>query len=158
LNQNLDGSKVGIVMGSKSDELTVQETINVLVELGIDYEVRILSAHRKPKALMDYLLSVEDRGIGVLIGAAGGAAALPGVMAAWTTIPVIGVPLASSDLNGLDSLMAIAQMPPGIPVACVAIGSWGARNAAYLAASILGIKYPTIKEAYEKYRTKLQEA
>ena len=89
---------------------------------------------------------------------AGGAAALPGVMAAWTTIPVIGVPLTSSDLNGLDSLMAVAQMPPGIPVACVATGSWGAKNAAYLAASILGIKDARIKKAYEKYRTKLQEA
>lgn len=150
--------RVGIVMGSTSDDPTVQETVKVLEELGIDYEVRVMSAHRKPKQVMEYALKARERGIEVLIGAAGGSAALPGVLAAWTTLPVIGVPLASSELKGMDALTAIAQMPPGVPVACVAVGSWGARNAAYLAAAILALKYDTIKESYEEYRRKLQEA
>lgn len=144
-------------MGSASDNPTVQETIKVLEDLGIDYEVRVMSAHRKPRQVMEYALKARERGIEVLIGAAGGAAALPGVLAAWTTLPVIGVPLASSELKGVDALIAIAQMPPGVPVACVAVGSWGARNAAYLAAEILALKYDTIRESYEEYRKKLQE-
>ena len=144
-------------MGSSSDEPVVSETVKVLEDLGIDYEVRVMSAHRRPKAVMEYAVSARERGIEVLIGAAGGSAALPGVLAAWSTLPVIGVPLASSELKGLDALMAVAQMPPGIPVACVAIGSWGARNAAYLAAEILGIKHDSIREAYEQYRAKLRE-
>ena len=144
-------------MGSSSDEPVVSETVKVLEELGIDYEVRVMSAHRKPKAVMEYAVSARERGIEVLIGAAGGSAALPGVLAAWSTLPVIGVPLASSELGGSDALTAIAQMPPGVPVACVAVGSWGARNAAYLAAEILALKYESIREAYEAYRKKLQE-
>ena len=150
--------RVGIVMGSASDDPTVQETVKALEELGIDYEVRVLSAHRKPQKVMEYALKARERGIEVLIAAAGGSAALPGVLAAWTTLPVIGVPLASSELKGMDALTAIAQMPPGVPVACVAVGSWGARNAAYLAAEILALKYDTIRESYEEYRRKLQEA
>ena len=144
-------------MGSSSDEPVVSETVKVLEDLGIDYEVRVMSAHRKPKAVMEYAVSARERGIEVLIGAAGGSAALPGVLAAWTTLPVIGVPLASSELGGSDALTAIAQMPPGVPVACVAVGSWGARNAAYLAAEILALKYERIRESYEAYRKKLQE-
>ena len=144
-------------MGSSSDEPVVSETVKVLEDLGIDYEVRVMSAHRKPKAVMEYAISARERGIEVLIGAAGGSAALPGVLAAWTTLPVIGVPLASSELGGSDALTAIAQMPPGVPVACVAVGSWGARNAAYLAAEILALKYESIRESYEAYRKKLQE-
>ncbi len=144
-------------MGSSSDEPVVSETLKVLEDLGIDYEVRVMSAHRKPKAVMEYAVSARERGIEVLIGAAGGSAALPGVLAAWSTLPVIGVPLASSELGGLDALTAIAQMPPGVPVACVAVGSWGARNAAYLAAEILALKYESIRESYEAYRKKLQE-
>ncbi len=116
-----------------------------------------MSAHRSPELVREYVQSAESRGIEVFIAAAGGAAALPGVVASWTTVPVIGVPLASSELKGLDALMAVAQMPPGIPVACVAIGSWGARNAAYLAAEILGLKYDKIKGAYEQYRKSLQQ-
>jgi 5-(carboxyamino)imidazole ribonucleotide mutase len=150
-------SRVGVVMGSSSDEPVVSETLKVLEDLGIDYEVRVMSAHRKPKAVMEYAVSARERGIEVLIGAAGGSAALPGVLAAWSTLPVIGVPLASSELGGLDALTAIAQMPPGVPVACVAVGSWGARNAAYLAAEILALKYESIRESYEAYRKKLQE-
>ena len=144
-------------MGSSSDEPVVQATIDVLEDLGIDYEVRVMSAHRRPKAVMEYAVSARDRGIEVLIGAAGGSAALPGVLAAWSTLPVIGIPLASSELGGSDALTAIAQMPPGVPVACVAVGSWGARNAAYLAAEILALKHEDVRESYEVYRKKLQE-
>ena len=150
-------SRVGVVMGSSSDEPVVQATIDVLEDLGIDYEVRVMSAHRRPKAVMEYAVSARDRGIEVLIGAAGGSAALPGVLAAWSTLPVIGIPLASSELGGSDALTAIAQMPPGVPVACVAVGSWGARNAAYLAAEILALKHEDVRGAYEAYRKKLQE-
>ncbi len=148
---------VGVIMGSSSDEATVNETVQVLDELGVDYEVRVMSAHRAPDRVREYATTARERGIEVFIAAAGGAAALPGVLASWSTLPVIGVPLASSELKGLDALMAVAQMPPGIPVACVAIGSWGARNAAYLAAEILGIKHDSIREAYEQYRAKLRE-
>ena len=116
---------VGVVMGSQSDEPTVRETMTVLEEMGVDYEVRAMSAHRAPERVREYALEARERGIEVLIAAAGGAAALPGVLAAWTTIPVIGIPLTSSDLKGFDALMAVSQMPPGIPVACVAVGSWG---------------------------------
>ena len=101
-------------------------------------------------------LAARDQGIEIIIAAAGGAAHLPGVLASWTTLPVIGVPIASSDLNGVDALYSIVQMPAGIPVACVAIGSAGGRNAVYLAAEILGLKYDKIREAYEKYRRSLQ--
>jgi len=147
---------VGVIMGSSSDEATVNETVQVLEELGVDYEVRVMSAHRAPDRVREYATTARERGVEVFIAAAGGAAALPGVLASWSTLPVIGVPLASSELKGLDALMAVAQMPPGIPVACVAIGSWGARNAAYLAAEILGIKHDSIREAYEQYRAKLR--
>lgn len=147
---------VGVVMGSKSDEPVVQETLAVLEEMGVDYEVRVMSAHRSPERVREYALQAQERGVEVFIAAAGGAAALPGVLASWSTIPVIGVPLSSSDLKGIDALMAVAQMPPGVPVACVAVGSWGARNAAYLAAEILGLKYDTIRESYEQYREKLR--
>ena len=148
---------VSIVMGSTSDEAVVKESITVLEEMGVDYEVRVMSAHRTPDQVREYAIQARDRGTEVFIAAAGGSAGLPGVIASWTTLPVIGVPLPSSHLNGLDALLAIAQMPPGIPVACVAVGSWGARNAAYLAAEILGLKYDTIREAYEQYRNKLRE-
>ncbi len=147
---------VGVLMGSKSDEAVVSEAVKVLEELGIEHEVRVLSAHRTPEKVMEYAKSARERGLEVLIAAAGGSAALPGVLASWTTLPIIGIPLASSELKGVDSLYAIAQMPPGIPVACVAIGSWGARNAAYLAAEILGLKHDKIRKAYESYREKLK--
>ncbi|MDA1349174.1 MAG: 5-(carboxyamino)imidazole ribonucleotide mutase [Chloroflexi bacterium] len=147
---------VGVVMGSKSDESVVQETAEVLTQLGVDHEVVTMSAHRTPDKVREYAQSARDRGIEVLIGAAGGSAALPGVLASWSTVPVIGIPLTSSDLNGVDSLYAIAQMPPGIPVACVAIGSWGARNAGFLAAQILGIKHDDIRKAYDDYREGLK--
>ena len=145
-------------MGSKSDSEAVQPALDVLKELNIDYEVSVISAHRTPEKARQYGQSARSRGIEVIIAAAGGAAHLPGVLASWTTLPVIGVPLASSELKGIDALYSIVQMPAGIPVASVAIGTAGARNAAYLAAEILGLKYDEIGKAYEKYRSKLQGA
>ena len=148
---------VGVVMGSASDEPVVQETINTLEQLKIDYEVRVLSAHRTPDRVREYAEGARGRGIQVLIAAAGGSAALGGALASWTTLPVIGVPLASSEMKGWDALLATAQMPPGIPVACMAVGSWGARNAAYFAAEILGLNNDDIRQAYEDYRRELRE-
>ncbi|MFC1959001.1 5-(carboxyamino)imidazole ribonucleotide mutase [Chloroflexota bacterium] len=148
--------KVGVVMGSKSDAEAVQPMLGVLKELGIDYEVNVISAHRTPEKARQYGQESRNRGIEVIIAAAGGAAHLPGVLASWTTLPVIGVPLASSELKGVDALYSIVQMPTGIPVATVALGTTGAKNAAYLAAEILGLKYDEIRKAYEKYRGELQ--
>ncbi|MBI2329747.1 MAG: 5-(carboxyamino)imidazole ribonucleotide mutase [Chloroflexi bacterium] len=147
---------VGVVMGSKSDTEALQPTLDVLRQLGIDYEVNVISAHRTPEKARQYGQAARSRGIEVIIAAAGGAAHLPGVLASWATLPVIGVPLASSELKGIDALYSIVQMPAGIPVASVAIGAAGARNAAYLAAEILGLKYDEIQKAYEKYRKELQ--
>ena len=147
---------VGVVMGSKSDTEAVQPVLDTLKELGIDYEVNVISAHRTPEKARQYGQTARERGIEVIIAAAGGAAHLPGVMASWTTIPVIGIPLPGGELKGVDALYSIVQMPAGIPVACVAVGSAGAKNAAYLAAEILGLKYENIRKAYDKYRKKLQ--
>ena len=149
--------QVGVIMGSASDEPVVQETINTLEQMKIDYEVRVLSAHRTPDRVREYAQQARERGIQVLIAAAGGSAALGGALASWTTLPVIGIPLASSELKGMDALLATAQMPPGIPVACMAVGSWGARNAAYYAAQILGLNNEEIRQAYEDYRRELRE-
>jgi len=147
---------VAVVMGSKSDAETMQPTLDILTQLGIDYEVNVISAHRTPEKARQYGLAAQGRGIEVIIAAAGVAAHLPGVLASWTSLPVIGVPLASGELKGVDALYSIVQMPAGIPVACMAIGSAGAKNAAYLAAGILGLKYDRIRKAYEKYRSDLQ--
>ncbi len=147
---------VGVVMGSKSDTEVVQATLDVLKEMGIDYEVNAISAHRTPEKARKYAQEARGRGIELIIAAAGGAAHLPGVLASWTTLPVIGVPLASSELKGVDALYSIVQMPAGIPVATVAVGAAGAKNAAYLAAEILGLKYNKIQQAYEKYRDDLR--
>lgn len=149
--------KVGVVMGSKSDTEVVNAALDVLKELGIDYEVNVISAHRTPEKARQYAMEAEDRGIEVLIAAAGMAAHLPGVLASWTTLPVIGVPVAGGALNGVDALYSIVQMPAGIPVATVAIGTSGAKNAAYLAAEILGLKYAEIKKACKDYRAGLQK-
>jgi 5-(carboxyamino)imidazole ribonucleotide mutase len=143
-------------MGSKSDTEVVQLTLDVLEELGIDYEISVISAHRTPEKARQYAQEARGRGIEIMIAAAGAAAHLPGVLASWTTLPVIGVPLAGSELKGVDSLYSIVQMPAGIPVATVAVGAAGARNAAYLAAEILGLKYDEIRDAYEKYRSNLR--
>jgi len=148
---------VAVVMGSKSDTEALQPTLEILNQLGIEHEVNVISAHRTPEKARQYALDAAERGIEVIIAAAGGAAHLPGVIASWTSLPVIGVPLSSSELKGVDALYSIVQMPAGIPVACVAIGSAGAKNAAYLAAEILGLKHDKIKKAYEKYRRELQK-
>ncbi len=146
---------VAIVMGSKTDAELMRPTVEVLTKLGIDYEMSVISAHRNPEKIREFGLSAQERGIEVIIAAAGGAAHLPGVLASWTTLPVIGVPLATSELEGIDALYSIVQMPAGVPVACVAIGTAGAKNAAYLAAEILSLKHDKIKKAYEKYRSEL---
>jgi 5-(carboxyamino)imidazole ribonucleotide mutase len=147
---------VAVVMGSRSDTEAVQPTLDILTELNIDHEVNVISAHRTPDKAKQYAQEARGRGIEVIIAAAGMAAHLPGVLASWTTLPVIGIPIASGELKGVDALYSIVQMPPGIPVATVAIGSAGAKNAAYLAAEILGIKYDKIRQAYENYRKELQ--
>jgi len=147
---------VAVVMGSKSDTEAMKPALDILKGLGIDYEVSVISAHRTPEKTRQYGVSARSRGVEVIIAAAGGAAHLPGVMASWTTLPVIGVPLASSELNGIDALYSIIQMPAGIPVASMAVGTAGTKNAAYLAAEILGLKHDKIREAYEKYRSDLQ--
>jgi 5-(carboxyamino)imidazole ribonucleotide mutase len=146
---------VGIVMGSKSDADVMQPALDVLDQLGIEYEVSVISAHRTPDKARQYGVSARGSGLEVIIAGAGGAAHLPGVLASWTTIPVIGVPIPTSDIKGLDALLSIVQMPAGVPVACVALGSAGAKNAAYLAAEILGLKHDKIREAYENYRGEL---
>jgi 5-(carboxyamino)imidazole ribonucleotide mutase len=147
---------VGVVMGSKSDAEIIQSALDVLTSLGIEHEVSVISAHRNPEKAKKYAQSARERGIEVIIAGAGMAAHLPGVLASWTTLPVIGVPMASGELKGVDALYSIVQMPAGIPVACMAIGSAGAKNAAFLAAEILGLKHDKIKRAYEKYREELQ--
>jgi 5-(carboxyamino)imidazole ribonucleotide mutase len=149
-------STVGVVMGSKSDTEAVQPALDILKELGIEYEVNVISAHRTPEKAREYGQTARQRGLEVIIAAAGGAAHLPGVMASWTTVPVIGIPLPSGELKGVDALYSIVQMPAGIPVACVAVGLAGVKNAAYLAAEILGLKYEKIRKAYDDYRKKLQ--
>ena len=143
-------------MGSRSDEHLMQETSDVLTQMGVDHEIVVMSAHRTPERVMEYGRSARERGIEVIIDGAGGSAGLPGVLAGWTTLPIIGVPLTTSDLKGIDALYAIAQMPPGIPVACVAVGSWGARNAGYLAAQILGLTHDAIRQKYDDYREGLK--
>ncbi len=143
-------------MGSRSDEHLMQETSDVLTQMGIDHEVVVMSAHRTPERVMEYGRCARERGIEVIIAGAGGSAGLPGVLAGWTTLPIIGVPLTTSELKGIDALYAIAQMPPGIPVACVAVGSWGARNAGYLAAQILGLTHDAIRQKYDDYREGLR--
>ena len=147
---------VSVIMGSISDSEAIQPMLEILKQMGIEFESSVMSAHRTPDKVRDFALNARSRGIEIIIAAAGGAAHLPGVIASWTSLPVIGVPLASSELKGVDALYAIVQMPAGIPVACVAVGAPGVKNSAYLAAEILGIKYPKIREAYEAYRKSLQ--
>lgn len=147
--------KVGIIMGSDSDLPVMKAAAEVLDEFGVDYEITIVSAHRTPERMFEYAKTAEERGIEVIIAGAGGAAHLPGMTASITTLPVIGVPVKTSTLNGLDSLLSIVQMPRGVPVATVAINN--AKNAALLALSILGVKYPEIREKLKEYRKKMRE-
>lgn len=143
---------VSIMMGSKSDWETMRHTTETLDELGIMNEPRVYSAHRTPDAALEYVVALEGRGVEVVIAAAGGAAHLAGVVAAKTRLPVLGVPMESQALKGMDSLLSMVQMPAGIPVACLAIGKPGAINAALFAAAILANKYEDVKEAVERFR------
>lgn len=147
--------KVGIIMGSDSDLPVMKAAAEVLDEFGVEYEITIVSAHRTPERMFEYAKTAEERGIEVIIAGAGGAAHLPGMTASITTLPVIGVPVKTSTLNGLDSLLSIVQMPRGVPVATVAINN--AKNAALLALSILGVKYPEIREKLKEYRRRMRE-
>jgi len=143
---------IGIIMGSKSDWDTLQPAADTLTRLGVAFETRVVSAHRTPDLLFEYASTARDRGIEVIIAGAGGAAHLPGMTAAKTTLPVLGVPVQSKALNGMDSLLSIVQMPAGIPVGTLAIGAAGATNAALLAASILANKYEPIRVALDQFR------
>ncbi len=147
--------RVAVLMGSPSDMEKVKPAMEVLEEMGVEAEVHVMSAHRQPQRVMEYVRKAPEEGIEVFIAAAGKAAHLPGVVASWTTRPVIGLPLSSKDLGGLDALLSIVQMPRGIPVATVAID--GAQNAALLACSILSLKYPGVEERLVAYRKKLAE-
>lgn len=147
-------SLVGVIMGSRSDWETMSHAIDTLETLRVPCETRVVSAHRTPDLLFEYASSAESRGLEVIIAGAGGAAHLPGMVAAKTVLPVLGVPVQSKTLNGLDSLLSIVQMPAGIPVATLAIGRAGAINAALTAAAILGNKYPQFRAALHDYRTK----
>ncbi len=149
---------VGLIMGSKSDWETMTHAAHMLESLGVPFEVRVVSAHRTPDLLFDYAGSAEARGLEVIIAGAGGAAHLPGMAAAKTTLPVLGVPVESKALKGLDSLLSIVQMPAGVPVATLAIGRAGAINAALLATSILANKYPQFREALQRHRTAQTQA
>jgi 5-(carboxyamino)imidazole ribonucleotide mutase len=146
--------KIGIVMGSKSDYPVVERTEKILSDFGVEFETRIISAHRTPKAAEQFAANAEANGIEVIIAAAGKAAHLGGVIAAYTPIPVIGLPIKSSTLDGLDSLLSIVQMPKGVPVATVAID--GAENAGILAVQILSVKYPELRQAMIDYKAKME--
>jgi 5-(carboxyamino)imidazole ribonucleotide mutase len=149
---------VGLIMGSKSDWETITHAAQMLENLGVPFEVRVVSAHRTPDLLFEYAGSAEARGLEVIIAGAGGAAHLPGMAAAKTTLPVLGVPVESKALKGLDSLLSIVQMPAGVPVATLAIGRAGAINAALLATSILANKYPQFREALQRHRAAQTQA
>ena len=154
MSENSDNSPpiVGVIMGSQSDWETMRHTCDVLNQLGISCESRIVSAHRTPERMMDYAKVARDRGIKVIVAGAGGAAHLPGMVASMTTLPVFGVPVESKSLKGMDSLLSIVQMPGGIPVGTLAIGVAGARNAGLLAAAVLGIEDKTVAAALDTYR------
>jgi 5-(carboxyamino)imidazole ribonucleotide mutase len=149
--------RVGIVLGSDSDLTVMLETVKVLDALQVGHEVVVASAHRTPRRTEEYATTAAGRGLGVLIAAAGGAAALPGVLAASSPLPVIGVPIASTPLGGMDALLSIVQMPKGVPVATVAIGAWGAANAAILAAQILAVGDAALRERLAAYRQRLSD-
>lgn len=144
--------RVGLIMGSRSDWATLQHAYAVLQEFGVPVEVRVVSAHRTPELLMEYSATAAQRGLEVIIAGAGGAAHLPGMCAARTTLPVLGVPVESSVLRGVDSLLSIVQMPAGVPVGTLAIGKAGAVNAALLAIAILALRDPLLRERYQQFR------
>jgi 5-(carboxyamino)imidazole ribonucleotide mutase len=149
---------VGIIMGSKSDWETLSAADETLTKFGVPHECRVVSAHRTPDWMREYATGAQGRGLEVIIAGAGGAAHLPGMVAAQTTLPVLGVPVQSKALNGLDSLLSIVQMPAGVPVATLAIGKAGATNAALLAVSILALKRPELAEKLKSYRAEQTQA
>lgn len=149
---------VGIIMGSQSDWDTMQNAANTLDSLGIPFETQVVSAHRTPDRMFEYAETAVERGLRVIIAGAGGAAHLPGMVAAKTVVPVLGVPVQSRALNGMDSLLSIAQMPAGIPVGTLAIGAAGATNAALLAAAIIGTTEPAVRAALEAFRRSRTDA
>ena len=148
---------VGVIMGSTSDWPTMRHAATVLAEFGVPHECLVVSAHRTPQWMSEYAETAEARGLEVIIAGAGGAAHLPGMVAAQTTLPVLGVPVQSRALNGLDSLLSIVQMPGGVPVGTLAIGNSGAKNAALLAVAILGNKYPDLRQKLKQFRTRQME-
>lgn len=156
-SKNSDCPLVGIIMGSTSDWDTMEHASVFLENLGVEHEVQVVSAHRTPDLLFQYAEQAENRGLQAIIAGAGGAAHLPGMVAAKTVLPVLGVPVQSKALNGMDSLLSIVQMPAGIPVATLAIGVAGAKNAALLAASIIGNQQPKVREALHKFRKEQTE-
>ena len=147
--------KVGILMGSDSDLQVMSEAAKVLEEFGVEYEIHVISGHRTPEKTREYATTAEERGIDVIIAGAGGAAHLPGILASITTLPVIGVPIKTSFLDGLDSLFSIVQMPSGVPVATVGVNN--AKNAGILSVEILSLKYPELKEKLKKFKNKMSE-
>ena len=150
--------RVAIILGSESDRAVMDEAAKTLAEFGVDHEVIVASAHRTPDLLDRYVRAAEERGIRVVIAAAGGAAHLAGAVAARTVLPVIGVPLEATGLGGVDALLSTVQMPPGIPVATVSIGTWGARNAAFLAVEVLGVSDELLREQLRRQRAKVAAA
>jgi 5-(carboxyamino)imidazole ribonucleotide mutase len=148
--------RVAIITGSQSDVPTLEPCLQTLTELGIEHELQVMSAHRAPARVQQFAAGAADAGFEVIIAAAGMAAHLPGVVAAWTSLPVIGVPIGKPGMSGMDALLSIAQMPPGVPVACMAVN--GAKNAALFAAAILALKHPDVREALEAFRRKQSEA
>lgn len=153
-----DNPLVGVIMGSRSDWETLRHSSDTLDQLGIPHEVRVVSAHRTPDALFTYAAGAEARGLRVIVAGAGGAAHLPGMTAAKTSLPVLGVPVQSSAFSGVDSLLSIVQMPAGVPVATLAVGRAGAVNAALLAAAVLAATHPSIATALRSYRARQTEA
>ncbi len=148
--------RVAVLTGSKSDVPVLEPCLQALTDLGIEHEMHVMSAHRTPAKLQQFAASAADQGFEVIIAAAGMAAHLPGVVAAWTTLPIIGVPVGKPGMSGLDALLSIAQMPPGVPVACMAVN--GAKNAALYAAAILSLKHPDVRQALEQYRREQAQA
>src|SRR5246127_5260667 len=149
---------VGVILGSKSDLPLMESCVKALEDLGLTHELKVCSAHRNPRGVMEWATTARERGLKVVIAAAGGAAHLPGVVAAWTNLPVIGVPVPTQHLGGLDSLYSIVQMPAGVPVATVAIGEGGARNAAWLAARIIGLSDAGVEQRHAERRAALATA
>jgi len=147
--------RVAVLTGSQSDVPLLEPCLQTLSELGIEHELLVMSAHRAPAKVQEFASTAAERGFEVIIAAAGMAAHLPGVVAAWTALPVIGVPVGKPGMSGLDALLSIAQMPPGVPVACMAVN--GARNAALFAAAVLALKHEGVREALEAYREKQAE-